>query len=114
MKHIIIAGLISLAALTIGTGTAQATPYGDGMYEGQTAIVSYANSAGWTLPLSPQVYHSVGSDYLINLCADLFTQRYPAGSGRFPFDRYPGHAATGYRGGFISGCVHTSIGAIPG
>jgi hypothetical protein len=88
-------GAALAAALTIGTGTAQATPYGDGVYEGQTAIVSYANSVGWRLPLSRAEAHSIGGEGLISLCADLFTQRYPAGSGRFPFDRYPGFAADG-------------------
>jgi hypothetical protein len=110
----VVAGIAAgLAVLTIGAGTAQAsTPYQDGIYEGQTAMVSYANSAGWTLPLT-YTSSAYNGSYLIDLCADLFTQRYPAGSHRFPFDRYPGTAADAYRGGFISGCVHTSVGATP-
>jgi hypothetical protein len=110
----VVAGIAAgLAVLTIGAGTAQAsTPYQDGIYEGQTAMVSYANSAGWTFRLT-YTSSAYNGSYLIDLCADLFTQRYPAGSHRFPFDRYPGTAADAYRGGFISGCVHTSVGATP-
>lgn len=102
-------------ALTVGVApTVQATPYWDGVYEGQGAMVSYANEMGWTLPIPGNDWD--GTDR-VTVCADLFAQRYPAGSHKFPADWYndPGGAikAANYRNGFVSGCVHTSLGKTP-
>ncbi|GAT01602.1 uncharacterized protein RMCFA_1714 [Mycolicibacterium fortuitum subsp. acetamidolyticum] len=86
------------------------TPYWNGVYEGQGAMVSYANQVGWALPILSSSWS--GTDR-INLCDNLFADRYPEYQGP-PWRTKAEVDAASYRGGFIAGCVYTSLGKTPG